>query len=97
MNSDDFNSLAGCTANVALLNSNELYVANAGDSRAVLCNKGKAIELSEDHKPDNEKEKDRIIKAGGFISDGRVNANLNLSRAIGDFEYKKDKSFTVED
>lgn len=27
--------------------------------------------------------------AGGFISEGRINGNLNLSRAIGDLEYKK--------
>lgn len=46
--------------------------------------------MSIDHKPDNVEEKRRIEKAGGFVSDGRVNGNLNLSRAIGDLEYKKD-------
>lgn len=30
------NSFAGCTANVALIYKNTLYVANAGDSRSVL-------------------------------------------------------------
>ena len=42
------------------------------------------IPLSTDHKPENEVEKNRIHKAGGYVSDGRVNDNLNLTRAIGD-------------
>lgn len=31
------------------------------------------------------------MQAGGFISDGRVNGSLNLSRALGDMEYKQTK------
>lgn len=42
-----------------------------------------AHNLSKDHKPDLEVEKDRIKKAGGFIQVGRVNGSLNLARAIG--------------
>ena len=53
--------------------------------------------MSKDHKPDDEKERDRIIKAGGYISDGRINGNLNLSRAIGDLEYKKNTSLKVNE
>ena len=42
----------GCTAVVALLLGQRLYVANAGDSRAVLCRgNNEAVALSEDHKP----------------------------------------------
>jgi len=82
-------SFAGCTACVALIVKNELYVANAGDSRCVVFSNGQAIALSEDHKPDLDIERDRIQKAGGYIIDGRINGNLNLSRAIGDLEYKK--------
>lgn len=31
---------SGCTAVVALLRGNELYVANAGDSRCIICRNG---------------------------------------------------------
>ena len=48
--------------------------------------KGRAKPLSFDHKPQNEGEKARICAAGGFVDFGRVNGNLALSRAIGDFE-----------
>lgn len=82
-------SNAGCTANVILIKDKKIYIANSGDSRSLLYKNGKVTRLSEDHKPDNEIEKQRISNAGGFIIDGRVNGNLNLSRAIGDLEYKK--------
>jgi serine/threonine protein phosphatase PrpC len=42
-----------------------------------------AYNLSIDHKPNLEIEKERILKAGGFIQYGRVNGSLNLARAIG--------------
>lgn len=47
--------------------------------------------MSIDHKPDDPEEKSRITEAGGFVSEGRVNGNLNLSRAMGDLEYKNNK------
>ncbi len=50
-----------------------------------------AVALSEDHKPENELEKKRIEAAGGTVSENRVNGNLNLSRSLGDFEYKQNK------
>ncbi|KOC59415.1 putative protein phosphatase [Habropoda laboriosa] len=81
---------SGCTAVVAVLKGNDLYVANAGDSRCVLCRDGQAIELSLDHKPEDEPEMKRIVKAGGKVTaDGRVNGGLNLSRALGDHAYKQ--------
>jgi protein phosphatase 1G len=83
---------AGCTAVVGLIRDNKIHVANAGDSRAVLCRGGTAVALSDDHKPAQEREKSRIEAAGGFLADiggvCRVNGNLNLSRAIGDLKYK---------
>lgn len=69
---------------VALLKGRDLYVANAGDSRCVVCRKGTAIEMSLDHKPEDPLEWQRILNAGGKVTcDGRVNGGLNLSRAIG--------------
>ncbi|KAL2624869.1 hypothetical protein AAZV13_07G019600 [Glycine max] len=55
-----------------------------------------AHNLSKDHKPELEAEKDRILKAGGFIQVGRVNGSLNLARAIGDMEFKQNKYLPVE-
>ncbi|XP_065077196.1 probable protein phosphatase CG10417 [Ochlerotatus camptorhynchus] len=89
---------SGCTAVVALLHDKELFVANAGDSRCVVCRKGKALEMSIDHKPEDQVEFDRIQKAGGRVTlDGRVNGGLNLSRAIGDHGYKMNKKLPPEE
>ncbi|KAH9715885.1 putative protein phosphatase 2C 60 [Citrus sinensis] len=80
--SDFHGPTSGSTACVAIIRDKQLVVANAGDSRCVLSRKGQALNLSKDHKPDLEVEKDRILKAGGFIQVGRVNGSLNLARAI---------------
>ncbi|KAL7908988.1 putative serine/threonine phosphatase 2C ptc2 [Trichoderma velutinum] len=88
--------VSGCTACVSLIAGNKIYVANAGDSRAVLGIKGRAKPLSNDHKPQLETEKNRITAAGGFVDFGRVNGNLALSRAIGDFEFKKSAELSPE-
>lgn len=86
----------GCTACVALITENEVYCANAGDSRCVISNDGKAIEMSIDHKPDMPSEKARIERAGGFVEDNRVKGILNLSRSLGDLEYKQDRNISVD-
>ncbi|EHL00060.1 putative protein phosphatase 2C like protein [Glarea lozoyensis 74030] len=88
--------VSGCTATVAILSSKKIFVGNAGDSRTVLGVKGRAKPLSFDHKPQNEGEKARITAAGGFVDFGRVNGNLALSRAIGDFEFKKSAELAPE-
>ncbi|KAF7291548.1 Protein phosphatase 2C [Mycena chlorophos] len=87
---------SGCTAVAALVTKDKVYVANAGDSRAVISVKGEVKPLSYDHKPTNEVEKTRISGAGGYIEFGRVNGNLALSRALGDFEFKKNYNLSPE-
>jgi serine/threonine protein phosphatase PrpC len=44
-----------------------LYTANLGDCRAVLCRGGAALRLSEDHKPDAPRERQRVERAGGCV------------------------------
>eukprot|EP00546_Thalassionema_frauenfeldii_P004393 CAMPEP_0178913308 /NCGR_PEP_ID=MMETSP0786-20121207/10767_1 /TAXON_ID=186022 /ORGANISM="Thalassionema frauenfeldii, Strain CCMP 1798" /LENGTH=442 /DNA_ID=CAMNT_0020586029 /DNA_START=101 /DNA_END=1426 /DNA_ORIENTATION=+ len=69
--------------------SRTLLSANVGDSRAVLCRGGTALDLTKDHKPNDEKERERIQGMGEKIewdNFGKVHRvkNLSLSRAIGD-------------
>ena len=81
----------GSTACICIQNkSNNLWIINVGDSRAVLCNKeGVPIQLSIDHKPNLAEEKKRIESLGGKITydgvDWRVKS-LSLSRAFGDLD-----------
>uniref|UniRef100_A0A3Q1CPA3 Protein phosphatase 1G n=1 Tax=Amphiprion ocellaris TaxID=80972 RepID=A0A3Q1CPA3_AMPOC len=89
---------SGTTAVVALIRGKQLIVANAGDSRCVVSERGKAVDMSYDHKPEDEVELARIKNAGGKVTmDGRVNGGLNLSRAIGDHFYKRNKTLPPEE
>merc|ERR1712141_808811 len=79
---------SGTTAVCALITQKYLIIANCGDSRGVCCSDGKAVLATQDHKPSNEPEKERIQNAGGSVMIQRVNGSLAVSRALGDFEYK---------
>ncbi|XP_046901128.1 protein phosphatase 1K, mitochondrial isoform X1 [Hypomesus transpacificus] len=85
---------AGSTATVALLRDGmELVVGSVGDSRAMLCRKGKALKLTLDHTPERKEEKDRIRQSGGFVTwnslgQPHVNGRLAMTRSIGDFDLK---------
>jgi len=95
----DISLYTGCTACVVAVDeTNSMIIcANAGDSRAILCRKGIAYPMSIDHKPDLDSEKNRIYKADGWVSEGRVKGNLNLSRSLGDLEYKQNKKLPQEE
>ena len=41
-------------------------------------------------KPGAAEEGERL-QAGGFVAEGRINGSLNLSRALGDMDYKQSK------
>jgi protein phosphatase 2C family protein 2/3 len=78
----------------------KILVANAGDSRCILASGGKAIAISEDHKPANANEKKRIkdaehtVEIETVLVDGkrhqisRVDGQIAVSRAIGDGDFK---------
>ncbi|XP_069578761.1 integrin-linked kinase-associated serine/threonine phosphatase 2C isoform X1 [Brachyistius frenatus] len=88
----------GSTATCLLVVDNMLYVANLGDSRAVLCRTEAAadgprrpvtLSLSKEHNPTIYEERMRIQRAGGTVRDGRVLGVLEVSRSIGDGQYKR--------
>mmetsp|Transcript_3816 Transcript_3816/g.9104 ORF Transcript_3816/g.9104 Transcript_3816/m.9104 type:complete len:513 (+) Transcript_3816:505-2043(+) len=84
----------GSTAVVVLVHVGEngertLVSANVGDSRAILCRGKKAVDLTRDHKPSDEREKARIRSMGEDVQwdpYGEIYRvkDLSLSRAIGD-------------
>lgn len=79
---------SGCTANTAMVTPTHIVCANAGDSRCVLGTAQTVIAMSEDHKPYDDNEKRRIEAAGGTVQWKRVDGDLAVSRALGDFQYK---------
>lgn len=57
----------GSTAVTAIvIDGKDLWVANVGDSRAVVCERGCANQLTVDHEPHTERK--RIEKQGGFVT-----------------------------
>ncbi|XP_008223438.1 PREDICTED: probable protein phosphatase 2C 13 [Prunus mume] len=80
-------SFCGTTALTALILGRHLLVANAGDCRAVLCRKGVAVDMSQDHKPTFLPERKRVEQLGGRIDDGYLNG-LSVTRALGDWDLK---------
>lgn len=88
--------LAGTTAICVLVVDNVIYCANVGDSRAVASINCECVPLSQDHKPENPLELKRILAAGGYVFGNRVNGNLALSRAFGDFHYKSNDQLPAD-
>ncbi len=66
-------------------------VAHVGDSRAYLLRDGGKFGqvLTRDHKPSLTGEHQRIQSANGFVTQDRVDGNLNMSRAFADGTYKR--------
>jgi serine/threonine protein phosphatase PrpC len=79
-----------CIAIILVINSRYIYVVHLGDSRACIwMDNGEEINIlyeTVDHTPDSEY--DRISTLGYPIYDGRVNGDINISRALGDWRYK---------
>jgi len=79
---------SGSTAIVVFVTPENLIFGNCGDSRGLVARPDSVPFHTEDHKPTNPEERDRITKAGGQVMIQRVNGSLAVSRALGDFDYK---------
>jgi len=84
---------SGSTATIALIHESPagkkmLYVANVGDSRAVLVGGSGVKQLSVDHHATNPVEVARVERDGGCVFRRRVGGVLSVTRAFGDFELK---------
>ncbi|KAG5627494.1 hypothetical protein H5410_012712 [Solanum commersonii] len=96
----------GSTAVTAILiDQKYLVVANVGDSRAVLIRKGKVKQITVDHEPQKEEEKEVVESKGGFVIKMpgnvlRVDSQLAMTRALGDTKVKDhitvEPSVTIE-
>jgi len=77
----------------------EVIACNVGDSRSMIIRKdtGECVSLTEDHKPEDARELARITAAGGTVSMNRVDGQLAMSRAIGDFQYKRNPQLSPEE
>jgi serine/threonine protein phosphatase PrpC len=64
----NLDNTSGTCAIIAYIEGDVLIVANVGDSRAVLCRKGKAVALSRDHKPSRPDERKRVEERGGAVA-----------------------------
>eukprot|EP01091_Cochliopodium_minus_P021319 TRINITY_DN969_c0_g1_i2.p1 TRINITY_DN969_c0_g1~~TRINITY_DN969_c0_g1_i2.p1 ORF type:complete len:455 (-),score=74.87 TRINITY_DN969_c0_g1_i2:87-1451(-) len=90
----------GTTVAVVVIVERDIFIANLGDSEAVLGRRMKngkcgAELLTKKHKPDDESEKKRIEQNGGYVFKGRVFGSLAVSRALGDGDFKPPKAEAV--
>mmetsp|Transcript_1837 Transcript_1837/g.2136 ORF Transcript_1837/g.2136 Transcript_1837/m.2136 type:complete len:340 (-) Transcript_1837:254-1273(-) len=79
---------SGTTAIVAFVTPEYIVSGNCGDSRLIYVRKNAVTFGTDDHKPYAPLEEKRIERAGGHVSMRRVNGDLAVSRALGDFVYK---------
>ena len=87
----------GATCTIVLFTKDKIYTANSGDSRSILRKIDGTFEATVDHTPKLPVEKARIEQAGGYVAFGRVNAELAVSRALGDHCYKINSTVAAKD
>jgi len=101
---EEIDGMIGTTVTAVLIIENQLYIANLGDSEAVLCSGGKDHLLTEPHIPSNPQEECRVKHVGGtIVADKRGTkrlghpawnsklVNIGVTRAIGDYFFKNEE------
>jgi serine/threonine protein phosphatase PrpC len=97
---ENLDGLAGTTVCLAIVYKNILYVANVGDSAAILYRNRKVVAMTELHTPKNPDERKRIEEFGGVITKkdrlGHPSWNpslihIALSRSLGNVYFKHSK------
>lgn len=63
-----------------------IFACHAGDSRILMWTHEDKLYESIDHIPTRFDEFERIVNAGGFVVNGRLNGSIAVSRSFGDFE-----------
>jgi len=94
---EDFTSQARTTRDIsgacvvaALYFDGWLCVSNVGDAAAVLFDhRGTEIKMSRCHSNKNKKERARLLKAGGKVTNGYIENLIQPSRTIGDCHIKR--------
>jgi len=100
----EMDGLIGSTATILLFIGNNLYIANVGDSEAVLSTKKGYHVLTKSHIPSNKEEQVRIEDVGGVIVKDKCGncrlghpiwnsylVNIGVTRAFGDAYFKNEK------
>ena len=68
--------------------TDRLYVASLGDCRCVLATRDGYCNLTTDCRADRPDEVARVVAARGFVANRRLNGQIAVSRALGDFAFK---------
>ncbi|KAM9073481.1 protein phosphatase 1H isoform 2-T3 [Megaptera novaeangliae] len=75
-----YNISGGCTALIVVCLLGKLYVANAGDSRAIIIRNGEIIPMSSEFTPETERQRLQYL--------ARVMATIGVTRGLGDHDLK---------
>ncbi len=75
-------------ATVTMILDGNIWVANAGNNRAILQNELKTIPLTEESNPDHPRYRNGILKRGGFVYQSRTNNILPSARSLGSIAIK---------
>ncbi|CAF5079954.1 unnamed protein product [Rotaria sp. Silwood1] len=93
----------GSVCIATLISPEKIFFINLGDSRGIIIsNDGKVLLSTKDHKPNVQKEKERIRRAGGRITRVgndilRVESQLAMTRALGDYSLDKNIVTAIPD